>query len=59
MKALDLRASVQKELGYELSATLLFDYPNVLALVDYLGIELLQLWTVSPLAEEAEALTEN
>ncbi len=59
MKALDLRASVQKELGYELSATLLFDYPNVLSLVDYMGIELLQLWSVSPLAEEAEALAEN
>lgn len=59
MKALDLRASVQKELGYELSATLLFDYPNVLSLVDYMGIELLQLWSVSPLAEEAEAVTEN
>jgi len=59
MKALDLRASVQKELGYELSATLLFDYPNVLSLVDYLGIELLKLWSVSPLAEEAEALAEN
>lgn len=52
MKAMDLRAKVQQEIGYDLSARLLFDYPNVLSLVDYFGIELLKIWESSPVADE-------
>jgi len=54
MKALDMRAQVQKQLGFRLSATLVFDYPNVIKLVDYFGIELLKIWQSSPLEEEVE-----
>lgn len=55
MKAMDLRTKVQQELGIDLSPRLLFDAPNVIALVDHFGIEQLNLWEISPVAEELES----
>ncbi len=56
MKAMDMRSQVQNTLGYSVPATLLFDYPNVIKLVDYLGIHLLNLWQRSPIENELEAI---
>ncbi len=56
VRALNMRSMVQQKMGFQLSATLLFDYSNVLALVDYFGIKLLKIWRESPLKEEQESV---
>ena len=54
LMAVELRNALSRNVGATLPATLVFDYPTIEALVDYLSSDVLHLQTEAPAQERGE-----
>lgn len=61
LTAVELRNSLQTDLGCTLPSTLIFDFPNVAAVVDYVATEVLKIHSIvgSPTVTENVGITED
>ncbi|NES02959.1 MAG: amino acid adenylation domain-containing protein [Okeania sp. SIO2F4] len=55
LMAIELRSYLQRSLGCNLRSTLLFDYPTIEALVDYLAVEVLNLDNRTPASPNSKS----
>lgn len=59
LTSVELRNRLQTSLGCSLPTTVAFDYPNVVALVDYLAGSVLELEFSASVEQQSERLTDE